>query len=148
MENLKDDSTNHHDALQTVSFEGRIEKITYYNPDNQFAICRFRVAGTDNLVTVFGHMPRPRPGTEMCIAGSWETHKRYGLQLRLSSLQTVLPATIEGIRQYLISGFVKGVGPKIIAQLVDHFKEKTLKVIENDPQKLCEVKGIGKKRPA
>ncbi len=145
MENLKDDSTNHHDALQTVSFEGRIEKITYYNPDNQFAICRFRVAGTDNLVTVFGHMPRPRPGTEMCITGSWETHKRYGLQLRLSSLQTVLPATIEGIRQYLISGFVKGVGPKIIAQLVDHFKEKTLKVIENDPQKLCEVKGIGKK---
>jgi exodeoxyribonuclease V alpha subunit len=134
-----------HEALQTVSLEGHIEKITFYNPENQFAILRFRVAVTDNLVTVLGHLPRPRPGTEMRITGSWETHKRYGQQLRLVSVKTVLPASIEGIRQYLSTGFVKGVGPKMIGQLVDHFKEETLNVIENDPLKLCEVKGIGDK---
>jgi exodeoxyribonuclease V alpha subunit len=139
------DSAIPQDALQAVSFEGHIDKITYYNPDNQFAILRFRVARTDSLVTVFGHMPRPRPGTEMRITGSWETHKRYGQQLRIVSAQTVLPATIEGIRQYLSTGFVKGVGPKIIAKMVDHFKAETLQVIEKAPQKLREVKGIGDK---
>jgi exodeoxyribonuclease V alpha subunit len=134
-----------HDALQTVGFEGVVEKVTYYNSDNQFAILRFRIAKTDNLVTVLGHLPHPRPGTEMHITGAWETHHRYGQQFRLISTVTLLPATIEGIRQYLSAGFVKGLGPKIIGQLVDHFKEETLNIIENEPDKLRDVRGIGGK---
>ena len=138
------DSARHHGPLHTVSFEGYVERITYHNPETQFCILKFRVAKTDNLVTVIGHLPRPRPGTEMGITGCWETHKHYGQQLRLVSTRTIQPTTIDGIRRYLSSDFVKGVGPKLIESLIDHFKENTLNVIENDPNRLSEVKGIGK----
>ena len=139
------DFGRHHGPLQTVSFEGYVERITFHNPETQFCILRFRVAKTDNLVTVIGHLPRPRPGTEMGITGCWETHKQYGQQLRLVSTRTIQPTTTDGIRRYLSSNFVKGVGPKLIESLIGHFKENTLKVIENDPHRLSEVKGIGKK---
>jgi exodeoxyribonuclease V alpha subunit len=81
----------------------------------------------------------------MGVTGCWETHKHYGQQLRLVSTRTVQPTTIDGIQRYLSSDFVKGVGPKLIDSLVSHFKEDTLTVIENDPNRLSEVKGIGKK---
>lgn len=131
-------------APQPVTLEGHIEKITFYNRENQFMIARFQVAGTDNLVTVLGLLPYPHAGSALRITGTWETHARYGQQLRIITAETVLPATVDGIRQYLASGFVKGVGPRSIARLINHFKEETLAVIENAPARLSEVKGIGR----
>ena len=119
-------------ALQTVTLEGHIEKVSFHNRENQFTIARFQVTGTDNLVTVLGLLPHPHPGSVLRITGTWETHARYGQQLRIVTAETVLPATIDGIRQYLASGFVKGVGPRTIARLVNHFQGETLAVIEND----------------
>ncbi|MEJ2477703.1 MAG: ATP-dependent RecD-like DNA helicase [Desulfobacterales bacterium] len=78
------------------------------------------------------------------MTGTWETHARYGQQLRIVTAETVLPSSIDGIRQYLASGFVKGVGPRTIARLVNHFQGETLAVIENAPDRLSEVKGIGR----
>lgn len=128
----------------TTTLEGHIERVTYYNKENHFAIARFRTDKTNTLVTVLGTMPQLSPGEALRVTGNWETHARYGQQLRIISAETVLPATVEGIKSYLASGFIKGVGPKTVARLVDHFKEKTLAVIEKSPHRLSEVQGIGK----
>ncbi len=138
-----DDSLTCRSAPQSVTLEGHIEKVTFYNPQNQFAIVRLQVTGADNLVTVLGLLPRPLAGSALRITGTWETHARYGQQLRIITAEIVLPATIDGIRHYLASGVVKGVGPRTIARLVNHFREETLAVIENAPARLAEVKGIG-----
>jgi exodeoxyribonuclease V alpha subunit len=131
-------------APQPVTLEGHIEKVSFHNRENQFTIARFQVTGTDNLVTVLGLLPHPHPGSVLRITGTWETHARYGQQLRIVTAETVLPSSIDGIRQYLASGFVKGVGPRTIARLVNHFQGETLAVIENAPDRLSEVKGIGR----
>ena len=127
-----------------TTLEGHIERVTYYNQENHFAIARFRTDETNTLVTVLGTLPQLSPGETLRVTGNWETHIRYGQQLRITSAETVLPATVSGIKSYLASGFIKGVGPKTVRRLVDHFKEKTLAVIENSPEKLSEVQGIGK----
>ena len=131
-------------APQPVSLEGRIEKVTFYNPENRFGIARVQVAGSDERVTVLGLLPHPQAGSALRISGIWECHARYGQQLRILTAEPLLPATIDGIRQYLASGFVKGVGPRTIARLVNYFQEETLAVIETAPERLCEVKGIGR----
>ena len=130
-------------APQPVTLEGHIEKVSFHSRENQFTIARFQVTGTENPVTVLGLLPHPHPGSVLRITGTWETHARYGQQLRIVTAETVLPATIDGIRQYLASGFVKGVGPRTIARLVNHFQGETLTVIENEPARLSEVNGIG-----
>jgi exodeoxyribonuclease V alpha subunit len=131
-------------APPAITLEGHIEKVTFYNRVSQFTIARLQVTGTDNLVTVLGPLPHPYPGSTLRITGTWETHARYGRQLRIVTAEMVLPSTIDGIRQYLASGFVKGVGPRTIARLVNHFQGETLAVIENAPARLGEVKGIGR----
>jgi len=132
------------DTSTAATLEGHIERVTYYNRENHFAIAKFRTGKTNTLVTVLGTMPQPSPGEALRVTGNWETHVRYGQQLRITSVETVLPATVAGIKSYLASGFIKGVGPKTVRRLVDHFKEKTLAVIENNPERLSEVQGIGK----
>jgi len=127
-----------------ATLEGHIERVTYHNQENHFTIARFRTSKTNTLVTVLGTMPHPSPGEALRVTGNWETHVRYGQQLRITTVETVLPATVAGIESYLASGFIKGVGPKTVRRLVDHFKEKTLVVIENSPKRLSEVPGIGK----
>lgn len=132
------------DTSTAATLEGHIERVTYYNKENHFAIAKIRTGNTNTLVTVLGTMPQPSPGEALRVTGNWETHVRYGQQLRITSVETVLPATVEGIKSYLASGFIKGVGPKTVRRLVDHFMEKTLAVIENSPERLSEVQGIGK----
>jgi exodeoxyribonuclease V alpha subunit len=132
------------DTSNAATLEGHIERVTFYNKENHFAIARFRTDKTNTLVTVLGTLPQLSPGEALRVTGNWETHARYGQQLRITSVETVLPATVEGIKSYLASGFIKGVGPKTVRRLVDHFKEKTLAVIENSPESLSEVQGIGR----
>ncbi len=136
--------TRRRTAPRSVTLEGRIEKVTFYNPDNRFGIARVQVAGSAERVTVLGLLPQARAGSALHITGIWETHARYGPQLRILTAEPLLPATIDGIRHYLASGFVTGVGPRTIARLVNHFREETLAVIETAPERLCEVRGIGR----
>jgi len=123
--------------------EGHIERVTYHHPDSHFTIARFRASRQQSRITILGYLPNPRPGESLRIGGQWEEHPRYGQQLRISSVESVMPATVEGIKAYLCSGVVKGVGPKMVARLVDHFQEDSLEVIAAAPDRLTEVKGIG-----
>ncbi len=127
-----------------TSFEGCLERITFYNPENHYTIARFRPAGAQNLITVVGFMPDPSPGESLKLDGVWKTHSRYGQQLKIERFEVLLPATVDGIRNYLKSGVIKGLSAKIISRLIRRFGDQTLDIIESSPEKLQSVKGIGK----
>jgi exodeoxyribonuclease V alpha subunit len=132
-------------ASPTTTLEGHLERVTYYNPDSHYLIARLRTSDHQSLVSVLGTMPDPNLGEILKICGTWQTHPRYGQQFRFESFEVVLPATVDGIRKYLESGFIKGIGPKAVARIVGHFKDHTLSVIEDHPEALTLVKGIGRK---
>ena len=128
-----------------ITLAGRIERITYHNRENHFTIARLCTDENRRTITIKGTMPDPRVGESIEVRGSWETHARYGQQLRFTGFTGLLPATVDGIRGYLQSGLIKGVGPRMVGRLIDHFKAETLTVIETAPQRLTEVAGIGPK---
>lgn len=128
--------------------EGHLEHITFHNPETHYTVARFRVPGAAGLVTLVGIIPDPAVGEALKVGGRWETHPKFGQQLKVETVEAVLPATIDGISQYLASGLIKGIGPKTARRLVDRFGENTLEVIEADPNRLQEIEGIGKTRAA
>jgi exodeoxyribonuclease V alpha subunit len=89
-----------------------------------------------------------QPGESLRLQGRWTSHPQDGRPFQVETYQTVLPATIQGIRRYLGSGLIKGIGPKMAERIVDHFGPTNLKVIEQAPGRLVEVPGLGPKRTA
>jgi exodeoxyribonuclease V alpha subunit len=126
-----------------VTLTGTIEHITFHNPDTHFTIARLRVADTRNLVSILGHLPRAARGENLRVKGYWEKHPRYGAQLKVLHYETLLPQSVDGIRRYLASGVIPGIGAKTVDRLVRHFGADLLEVIETDPQRLCAVRRIG-----
>jgi exodeoxyribonuclease V alpha subunit len=135
-------------SLPLTVLEGKLEQITYFNKETLYIIAKLKPGNTDNLVTVVGFMGGVSPGEALKIMGEWETHPKYGQQFRIKSYNVTLPASIEGIRNYLKSGIIKGIGPMMAGRLVKRFGADTLNVIENCPEKLLEVEGIGKTKAA
>ncbi len=131
-----------------AELSGQIERITFTNEESGFTIARVKVSGRRELVTVVGVLMAPTPGEILDMKGEWTHHPRFGEQFKLASYRTRVPATVYGIRKYLGSGLIKGLGPVMAGRIVDRFGKKTLDVIENDIQKLAEVDGIGEKRIA
>ena len=99
-----------------------------------------------SLVTVVGSLLGARPGEALRLRGRWGSHPQYGRQFVVEDFSTVLPATVQGVRRYLGSGLIKGIGPKLADGIVDHFGVAALEVIETAPQRLVEVPGLGPKR--
>jgi exodeoxyribonuclease V alpha subunit len=97
-------------------------------------------------MTVVGALLGAQPGESLRMRGWWSSHAQYGRQFEVVSYSTVLPATIQGIRRYLGSGLIKGIGPVFAERIVDHFGEDTLRVIEEEAARLVEVPGLGPKR--
>ncbi len=131
-----------------IELSGQIERITYTNKDTGFTIAKLKVLGHWDLVTIVGNIPSPSPGEILDLKGEWGHHPKYGDQFKIHSYQTTVPATVYGIRKYLGSGLIKGLGPKMADRIVDKFGEKTLDVIEHQIQRLQKVEGIGAKRIA
>ena len=126
------------------TLEGRLERITFFNPDNHYTIAILQPRQSQSPITVVGFMAALRPGEALKITGSWESHPRFGQQFKVSSYTTILPDAAEDIRKYLEAGIIKGIGTVTARRLVDHFGPDTLDIIAQHPQKLCEVDGIGK----
>ena len=127
---------------------GQIERITFTNEENGFTIARVKVDGRRELATVVGTMMAPMAGEELVMRGEWSNHPKFGEQFKLLEYRTKAPVTVYGIRKYLGSGMIKGLGPVMAARIVDRFGKKTLDIIATDIQRLTEVPGIGKKRIA
>ncbi|MEU8385840.1 helix-hairpin-helix domain-containing protein, partial [Streptosporangium sp. NPDC048865] len=130
-----------------VSISAVLERITYANEETGYTIARVATdrSGAD-LLTVVGPLLGAQPGESLKLTGRWASHPKYGKQFEVWSYATVLPATIQGIRRYLGSGLIKGIGPKMAERIVDHFGVETLDVIETTPERLVEVPGLGPKR--
>ncbi|WP_328740007.1 ATP-dependent RecD-like DNA helicase [Streptomyces erythrochromogenes] len=134
-------------AVQLAVVEGVLERITYANEESGYTVARVDTGrGSGDLLTVVGSLLGAQPGESLRMEGRWGSHPQYGRQFTVENYRTVLPATIQGIRRYLGSGLIKGIGPKIADRIVEHFGTGTLDVIEAEPKRLIEVPGLGPKR--
>ncbi|MFD0162832.1 AAA family ATPase [Streptomyces decoyicus] len=127
--------------------EGVLERITYANEESGYTVARVDTGrGAGDLLTVVGALLGAQPGESLRMEGRWGSHPQYGKQFTVENYTTLLPATIQGIRRYLGSGLIKGIGPRIADRIVEHFGTDTLEVIEHEPARLVEVPGLGPKR--
>ncbi len=142
-----DPSLNHNEAgVERVVVEGVIERIVYENTENGFFVARLREEGNPDLVTFVGNLMAVSPGETIRIAGRWVDDKRFGKQIRAESYETLRPNTVDGIEKYLASGLIRGIGKVYAKRLVDAFGVDTLRVIDEQPERLRGVEGIGPKR--
>lgn len=133
--------------VNAAVIEGVLERITYANEENGYTVARVDTGrGAGDLLTVVGALLGAQPGESLRMEGRWGSHPQYGKQFTVENYTTVLPATIQGIRRYLGSGLIKGIGPRIADRIVEHFGTETLDVIETTPARLVEVPGLGPKR--
>lgn len=126
------------------TLNGSVDEIVFRSTETGFTVLDF-ISGED-LICVVGSFPEVQVGEELELTGYFTTHPTYGYQFKAEVYTQKMPATANAIRKYLSSGVVKGIGPKIAERIVAHFGEDTLKVIEQQPQRLAEIKGITIKR--
>ena len=127
--------------------EAVLERITYANAETGYTIARVATERTGpDLLTVVGPLLGAQVGESLRLTGRWSSHPKYGKQFQVHSYSTVLPATIQGIRRYLGSGLIKGIGPMMAERMVAHFGTDILTIIEEQPDRLLEVHGLGPKR--
>jgi len=125
--------------------QGTIKSILYKNEAEGFLICTLQI--TDNRSeTIKGYIANVAKGELITAQGAWEIHKKFGKQFVVSSFQKIVPASKEGLVNYLGSGLIKGIGPVYAQKLVDLFSTRILEIIEREPEKLLLVRGIGKTR--
>ncbi len=123
-----------------------VERITYQNPDNGYSVLKVAVKGYNDLVTVVGNLLDVNIGSVLLLEGDWRVDAKYGKQFTAVRWEETLPATVYGIEKYLGSGLIKGIGPHFAKKIVAMFGTDTISVIEDTPDKLIDVHGIGRKR--
>lgn len=134
---------------QLAEVAGVLERITYANEETGYTVARVDTGrGANDLLTVVGALLGAQPGESLRLHGRWGSHPQYGKQFTVENYTTVLPATVQGIRRYLGSGLIKGIGPRFAERIVEHFGVDSLDVIEQEPGRLIEVPGLGPKRTA
>ncbi|MFE9745269.1 ATP-dependent RecD-like DNA helicase [Saccharothrix saharensis] len=126
--------------------EAVLERITFANEETGYTVARVDPGRGGDLVTVVGSLLGAQPGESIRMRGRWGSHPQYGKQFHVDDYTTVLPATVQGIRRYLGSGLIKGIGPVLADRIVTHFGVDALDVIEHEPQRLIEVPKLGPKR--
>src|SRR5205823_811654 len=130
-----------------------VERITFQNAESGFTVARLSperpaseaeaARGDDRLVTVVGRLADLTPGEAIVARGWWRNDAKHGWQFQALDYRTALPASLQGMKKYLGSGLVKGIGPVNAGRIVERFGEQTFAVIEDDPHRLTEVPGIG-----
>ncbi|MGP1947485.1 MAG: SF1B family DNA helicase RecD2, partial [Arsenophonus sp. NC-PG7-MAG3] len=133
--------------FQSLQFlEGIVERVTFYSEISGFFVIRVKVSTHKNLITVTGNIAYITTGEYIECMGTWINDVNYGLQFKTHHIKTIVPATLKGMEKYLGSGMIKGIGPIFAKQLIQYFGANIFDIIEQNPDKLLEVKGIGKKR--
>lgn len=132
--------------MPTETLRGTVERITYHNEENGYTVAQLVPEGAAYTVTIIGNMLGVNVGESVALTGAWTAHAQYGRQFRADQVRTVLPATIAGLEKYLGSGLIKGIGPVTARRIVRKFGLDTLHIIEEQPSRLLEVLGVGRKR--
>ena len=120
-----------------------VERITYQNEKNGYSVIRCRAKDCQELITVVGVMPEIHVGSVLSLTGKWKFDPKFGRQFAAETVEETLPATVYGIEKYLGSGLIKGIGPKFAKRIVNTFGEDTLRIIEEHPNELLKISGIG-----
>ena len=129
---------------QTIT--GVLERIIFFNEENAYCVAEVSVAEGRQPVTVLGNLPGVQCGETLQLSGQWSSHATHGDQFKVANFKSQLPASVHGIRKYLGSGMVHGIGKSYAKKIVDHFGADTLRVISEESGRLHEVPGIGKTR--
>ncbi|WP_068468065.1 ATP-dependent RecD-like DNA helicase [Candidatus Protochlamydia phocaeensis] len=125
---------------------GYIERLTFHNTENGYTVAQLKQGKQTELTCIVGFMPGIQPGETVRCFGQWKHHLIHGRQFEVAQFRVEAPADILGIRKYLGSGLIKGIGPKYAGRIVDKFGIDTLNVIDQSPEKLLEIQGLGAKR--
>lgn len=128
------------------NLSGLIERVTFFNEENGWAVLKVKAKGHRDQVTVIGSLPSVSPGEWVTAEGRWIQDREFGLQFKAEILNSTAPTTKEGIEKYLGSGMVKGIGPIYAKKLVAKFGEEIFDIIESQSARLEDVDGIGPKR--
>ena len=129
---------------QTIS--GVLERIIYFNEENAYCVAEVQVPDSKQPVTILGALPGVQCGETLQLNGEWTRHPQHGDQFKVAQFKSQLPASVHGIRKYLGSGLIHGIGKSYAKKIVGHFGADTLKVISEDSGRLHEIPGIGKQR--
>ena len=130
------------------TIQGLLERITYYNEENDFVVAKLHEEGKRELTTIVGILSGIKLGESLRLTGRWVQNKRFGEQFQVERFEITVPATLYGIQKYLGSGLIKGIGPIMAERIVKKFGLETIEIIEKKPECLSEVDGIGPKRIA
>jgi exodeoxyribonuclease V alpha subunit len=128
------------------TLQGTVERIVFSGGDGEFTVARLKLERGGAVVTVVGSLLGIPAGAALRVSGRYETTARFGEQFRVARYTEVAPATLEGIRRYLGSGLIKGIGPEFAGRIVERFGIETLEVLDRDPGRISEVAGIGPAR--
>lgn len=131
---------------ELVILQGVLERIVFANEQNHYCVGEVRDEASGKLVTILGTLPNVQCGETLELGGEWREHPTHGRQFAVSTFKATLPSSVHGIRKYLGSGLVPGIGAGLAQRIVDHFGAQTLQVIEEESKRLQEVDGIGAKR--
>lgn len=133
-------------GVHSQTIRGVLERIIFFNEENAYCVAEVCVTEGKPLITVLGNLPGVQCGETLELNGEWTRHASHGDQFKISSFKSQLPASIHGIRKYLGSGMVHGIGKSYAKKIVDFFGAETLRVISEDSGRLHEVPGIGRQR--
>jgi exodeoxyribonuclease V alpha subunit len=129
-----------------AELSAEVQCITYFNEDTNYLIARVKAQGEPGVVSIVGAMAKPAPGEMLRLTGQWVEHPRFGRQFQVQTAVSSMPATANGIRRYLASGQIKGVGGVLAERMMDMFGASVLDILESDPNRLLRVEGLGKKK--
>ncbi len=133
-------------AADRENLAGLVERVTFHNEDSGFCVLRVKARGQRDVITVIGHAAAIGAGEFVQASGRWVNDRAHGVQFRADFLRAAPPTTAEGIEKYLASGMIKGIGPIYAKKLVKAFREQVFDIIEQTPERLKEIDGIGPKR--
>ncbi len=135
-------------AAPSETLAGTVERVTFHNAENGFAVLKVKARGKRDLITVVGHAAAISAGEFITASGAWVSDRTHGLQFKAQVLKATTPTTAEGIERYLASGQMRGIGPAMARRIVAMFGDATFDIIETTPERLQEVAGIGPMRTA
>lgn len=131
------------ESSQTLN--GVVERFLFQNNDNGYSVFSLQIDAKTSVVA-YGYLQNINAGQELIVQGNWTTHPKFGKQFQVVTFSAQNPTSIIGLKKYLGSGLIKGIGPAYAEKLVDYFGQKVLEIIDNHPKRLHEVPGIGPKR--
>ncbi|WP_374289090.1 ATP-dependent RecD-like DNA helicase [Desulfovibrio desulfuricans] len=142
---------------EAVELTGTVERVVFHNEENGYTVLRLLPASVNSgngsagltrprdPVSCIGHMVNPQAGVQLKISGRWVNNPKFGRQIEFQNSEEMLPATSEGIRLYLASGLIKGVGEEMAGRIVETFGTDTIRILDEEPERLLKVRGVGSK---